>query len=306
MAITSRTFFNAATMVVKRVYDKTAKLQKPLWPTLFNVVEADPKRPFLTYESITELGLLDTRPELAPPVFDQPGEGLLSTLTFVNRSLGYRFSKQAKDEDVFNLIGRLPKYLAYSEAMDKEINFWNVLNQAFNANIKGADGVSLCSTVHPLQGVPGATLSNSAGTVALSPEALQNVIVNFMTLLSDAGNPSTRSPKHLWIPPQLIQRAEEIIGSSHYPYTNENRINVQDGKWEIHPIRFLTSSTAWFVSADKGDIEGDSHSLVTAFKYQHEQSTWPDPATKSFSHDTEYRAGWGWFDWRGFYGSQGS
>lgn len=306
MAVTSRTFFNAATMVVKRVYDKTQKLQKPEWPTLFNVIATDPKRPILTYESITELGLLDTRAELAPPVFDQPAEGLLSTLTFVNRALGYRFSKQAKDEDVFNLIGRLPKYLAYSEKMDKEINFWNVLNQAFNANVKGADGVALCSTAHPLQGAPGVTLSNSGGTVALSPEALQNVIVQGMTLLSDRGNPSTRSYRHLWIPPQLIQRAEEIVGSSHYPYTNENRINVQDGKWVIHPIRFITSSTAWFVTAEKGDIEGDTHSLVTAFKYQHEQDTWPDPATKSFAHSTEYRAGWGWFDWRGFYGSQGS
>lgn len=306
MAMGSKTFYQAATMVVKRVYEKTARKMPSLWQEIFNVAEPDPKRSFWTVLPITELGLLNQRNEFDVPNFDQAYEGLPSTFVFVNRALAYRFSKQAKDEDVMGVMNRLPKMLAYSEQIDKEINFWNIINQAYNASVLGADGLPLASTAHPLQKVPGVTVSNSAGAVALSPESLQNAFINFMTLLSDRGNPSYRTPMHLWIPPQLQVRAEEILGSSHYPYTDQNRVNVQKDRLELHVSRYITSSTMWVVTSDKGDLDGDSHSMLVAFKYQNEQDTWEDKATKTFNHGTEYRAAWGWVDWRGTYFSQGA
>ena len=189
MAINTKTFFNAQTMVAKRVYMNTARKAKPQWQELFNVLPNDPKRGFMNYLTAYEMGTFDNRPEYNPPVYDSPGESLPQTITFITRALAYRFSREAREEDVFGLIKKIPAMLSYSEQIDEEINFWNVLNQGFNTAVEGIDQLPLFSTVHPCLAMAGVTQSNSAGLTTLAPEALQNVYVSFMTLLSDRGMP---------------------------------------------------------------------------------------------------------------------
>ena len=87
MAVNTKTFFNAQTMVAKRVFMNNAKKIKPQWQELFNVIGNDPKRGYLTELQIYELGTFDLRPEFTPPTYDSPGELLPVTFTFVTRAL---------------------------------------------------------------------------------------------------------------------------------------------------------------------------------------------------------------------------
>lgn len=304
--MTTRTFFQSQTKVVKRVFLKTAAKVPVLYPQVFNIETPDMRRSFWTVLPIVGLGTFALKPEGAAPTFDQAFEGTPSTFNFATYSLGYRVTEEGELEDAQNVLARLPRALAYSEQVTKELIIWNLANLAFSGSVLGFDGVALASTAHPLQGVPGVTVSNSGGTTALTPEALQNAFVAFHTLVDDRNLPIYRSPKVLMVGPQLHKVAEEVTGSPYYPYSNENKINVVEGKVRPLVVRYITSATQWAVLAAKGDIEADSHSLIVAFKWQNRDHSWVDDSTGNFNHKSSFRMTMGWIDWRGTYWSQGS
>jgi len=299
-------FFQAATKVVKRVFIKTAVKVPVLYPEIFNIVTPDMKRPFWTVLPIIGTGPFTLKPEGSAPAYDQALEGTPTTFNFVTYSLAYRVTEEAELEDAQNLLARLPAMLAYSEQITKELLIWNIVNFAFDAGVLGFDGQPLASTAHPLSGMPGVNFSNSGGTVALTPEALQNALINFHTLVDDRNLPIYRSPKYLLVPPQLHKIAEEIVGSPYYPYSAENKLNVVEGKVRPLVVRYITSTTQWGVLAGKGDIEGDSHSMVIGYKWQNRDRSWVDQATGNFNHKSSFRAAWGFIDFRGTYWSAGS
>jgi hypothetical protein len=303
--INTSTFFQSNSKVLKAVYVQNIKKVPPLYQEIFNTLDVDMKRPFYTALPIIELGPLAVKTEGQSPVFDQAFEGIPTTFLYQTFALAYKITEEAELEDALSLIKRLPGMLAYSEQITKDLLFWQLFNLAFTAGVNGSDGVPLVSAAHPL-GVSGQTFSNSGALTALSPESLQAAFISFHTMLSDRTNPMYKTPKHLVIPPQLQKIAEEILGSQYYPYSGENRKNVVERSVTPLVSRYLTSPTAWFVLAGKGDIEGDSHSLVTGFKWQNRQRTWTDEATGNMNHRTSFRTTFGFLNWRGFWGSQGS
>jgi hypothetical protein len=304
--ITNQQFYQISTKVVHGIYEKQVKKMPVLYPELFNVVDPDSDRPFWTVIPITGLSTYGIQPEGQAPTFDEAFEGLPSTFVFVSYGLAYRITDEGRMETAKVALARLPKMLAYSEQITKELLLWNVMNLAFNAAVLGPDGQPLASTAHPLQQAPGATVSNSGGTLAFSPEALQNAFIHFMTLVDDRNLPIYRTPVDLWVPPQLQKAAEEVLGSTHYPFSSENKVNIQEGRLNLHVIRYITSTTQWAVTAGHGDVEGDTHSIVVAYKYQNRQHEWLDDATDSFNHKSKFRLAYGFIDWRGFWSSQGS
>lgn len=310
--ITTNTFYQAATKVVKATFIKNANKVKPLYTEVFAASSNDSKRPFMTVLPIVELGTMSLKPEGSTPVFDQAYEGTATTFNFLTYALAYKITEEAELEDAKDLIKKLPAMLAYSEQVTKELLFWNVFNLAFTSGVNGADGVPLCSASHPLGGGTAAaygTVSNSGGSTALTPESLQNAYIAFETLNSDRNLPSFRTPKKLVVPPQLHKVAQEILGSPYYPYSNENKVNVVNGTVDLLVSRYITSNTAWFLTSAPGGIdnlEGDTNSLVVSFKWQNKTRAWVDEATGNMNQRASFRCTYGWVDFRGFYGSQGS
>jgi len=300
------TFFQSNSKVLKAVYVHNVKKAPPLYQEVFNALDVDMKRPFATFQPINELSTLAVKPEGANPAFDQASEGIPVTFLYQTFALAYKITEEAELEDAMSLLKRLPGMLAFSEQVTKDLLYWQVFNLAFTAGVNGADGVPLCSTAHPLVAAGAQTFSNSLGTAALSPEALQAAYILFQTMLSDRGLPMYKTPKTLIIPPQLQKVAEEILGSQYYPYSAENRTNVVQRSVTPLVSRYILNPTNWFVAAGKGDIEGDSHSLVVGHKWQNRQRTWVDESTGNMNHRTSFRSTYGWKNWRGFLGSLGS
>lgn len=302
------TYFQANSKVLKKVYIKTAEKVPVLYPEVFNVVDNDMKRPFMTYLPIVGLGTMALKPEGAAALFDQSFEGVATTFNFLTYALAYKITEEAELEDAKDLLARLPAMLAYGEQITKELLIWNILNLAFTAGVNGVDGQPLCSTTHTLAGAPGINVSNTAGSTALTPESLQNSFIAFETLVDDRNLPIYRTPKQLVVPPQLHKVAEEVLGSPAYPYSNENKTNVVAGKLDLLVSRYitLTSPPAWFVLAGKGGIEGDSHSLLCSYKWQHRQRMWMDNDSGNVNHRASFRISFGFGDFRGVYGSQGA
>jgi len=311
----SDTFFQAATKIVNKTYLKNQIKAPSFYPRIFSVVGNDKSRGFMTFLPIVELGLFPVRPEFAGPAFDNPGEGLATTYNFVCYSLAYKISKEGLRRDPMGLIRKMPAMLSFSEQVTKDELFIQMLNLGFTNFAGGgynlADGQPLFSSSHPLGGGTIAqygTQSNLVGAASISPESINQVDILYQTLLSDRGNPSFRTPRKMIAPPQQRKIAEETLGSSHAPDSNDNRINTAFEAYELIICRYLTSTTAWFVTSANGgeDLETDTHSMIVSFQWQNETTTWSDPGTGNFNQKAEFCCTYGPADFRGAVGSLGA
>ena len=309
--ISTNTWFQAQSKVLKQVFIKSVPEAPPLFRKFFNIEEPDQRRSFFQVLPIVGFGALALKPEGSAPLQDQAYEGIASMFPFLTYSLKYAITKEGQVEDAMNINARLPRALRFAEDQTKEFLIWNVLNQAFATGVTLFDGLPLCSTGHPLGGSAVnqyGTYSNSLGATALTPESLQNAFILLETLPDDRALNTYRTPKMLVIPPQLHKTGEEILGSSYYPYSNENRINVVQDKIEPLVCRYLTQTSppGWFVTAGKGDFGTDAHTCFASFKWEYAQRTWLDENTNNLFHATETRLTWGAVDGRGIVGSQGA
>lgn len=310
----TRTFFEAQTKVLEKIYTKTGEQNALKYPEVFNNYDVDESRSFFQVQSLVGFGTLNRKDEGQSAALDASSTGLTSQFAWVSYALRYIVTPEALLEDPKSILPKLPGLLRYSSDQTKEYLFWNILNLAFLAASSGgynlADGQPLCSSAHTLTGAPGQTVSNTLGSVALTVETLQSAISLFSIIPDDRGLLTHVTPKHIVYPVGLHQTVVEVLQSYYYPTSNENRINAVAGAVEPHAVQYLTPFTGngpfpWFVLADKGTLGMNSHSLFANIKFD-KQRSWVDDATENLNHQTEFRASWGAVDWRGVVGSQGA
>lgn len=300
----TNTNFQSQSKVLKGIYSNENREAPPHFPKVFNIYDNEPARSFMTFLPITNLGPLAQKNEGAAPLFDALAEGDSSTFNFQTYSLAYKITEEANLEDPHGIFKKLPKYLAKSERVTKDLLIYQILNLAFTAGVNLPDGLALCATAHTSPRA--ATQSNILANTALTPESLQAAFIDFQTLTDDAGLPSYRTPRQLVVPPQLHKIGQEILGSEYYPYSDENKKNVVEGTVELIVSRYITSTTAWFVLAGKGDLNDDTHSMFASFKWQNKQTVWEDGETGNINHRTSFRIAFGTVGFRGVVGSQGA
>jgi hypothetical protein len=312
--LSTRSSVQAATKVLERAFTNRAVKVPPLYTKFFNIMSSDPKRSFFTVLPYAELGTLRFKAEGAAPTFDQPFELIPTTFNYFTFSLAAAITEEAQLEDPIGFMGKIPEMLSDSEQQTKDLTFWNQLNLGYAPNVLLADGQPLFSTVHPLapRSTPtgvvsmiGQTFSNSLGAVQLTKESLQQAYILFETLLSDRGLPARRTPVYLLCGPQLAADAEVILSSPYSPGTNQNDVNYVKDTVQLMVVRYITSPTFWCVASAPGDLQGDSHSLVVAHKWENRVSSWMDPMTKNFNMQTSFRSTYGAIGWRGIVGSLG-
>lgn len=311
--VNTRTFFQAQSKIVQKIYTNSAPFKPLRYPGVFNNYGGDDDRSFFQMLSLVGFGTLAEKTEGQIPMVDSPKEGLLSMFPYYSYALRYAVTKEMQREDAKHLIPKLPGMLRYSSDQTKEFLFWNVFNLAFNSAVTLADGQALISTSHPLQGSsaqPGInSYSNSLGAVSLTPDTLQQAYVLMADMPDDRGLVSYRTPQQLIYPLGLDQTAKEVLGSSYYPNSDENRINVVAGSVQPMPIEYLTAPGSgpfpWFVLAGKGDPGTDSHTVFANVKWD-EQRAYYDEPTQAMIHETEFRSVWGAVNGRGIVGSQGA
>lgn len=317
VAIVTRTSKQIQTKVLEKTYYNKTREIPPLYDKYFNVITTDSKRSFATWLPLAELTTLSFKPEGQSPTYDQPYELIPYTAEFATYALAVKSTEEADMEDPENFVGRIPAQLADSLRETKDLIFWNTLNTSFSGSVVGTDGQPLFSTAHPLGPIAtptgvvstvGANFSNYLGATALSPESLQQGYVLFETLLSDRGLPDRRTPHTLMVVPSMVKVAQEIVGSSHAPFTNTNKINVLQDTVEVVGNRYLTLPNAFFLLGAKGDpfSGGDCHQLFVSFKWDGRFKVWTNPETDNYNQKTSMRFTYGYGGWRGVVGSLGS
>lgn len=231
-------------------------------------------------------------------------QGASKTLSIVKYGLGISISEEAIADGKFDELADLIKKLARSAQESREIAFVNLLNNSFSSETT-PDGVSALNSAHTLPS--GGTFSNVLSVASdLSESSLQTARYLFSTaFVGDTGIIYKMKPKVLLVHPANEAYAEELVGSSLKPDTNDNNLNsLLRHKIEVVSSPHLADEDGWFLLADKSDTGlaiVEREGIVTKAG---------GPAVgfmnDSVLYKSRYREALGWLHAYGIIGTQGA
>jgi hypothetical protein len=188
-------------------------------------------------------------------------------------------------------------------AYTKQVKAAAVLNNGFNSNFKGGDGVSLFSSVHPLVG-GGVNYNQPAVATDLNETALENAVIDIAQWVDERGLLIAARPVKLIIPPALQFEATRILQTEQRVGTADNDINALKNNGAIpqgYAINhYLTDTDAWFLCTDvpNGLKMFQRAALKTGMD--------TDFDTGNARYKARERYSFGWSDPLGMYGTPGA
>lgn len=253
----------------------------------------------------TGLPTTPARPEGVKVPLDRPIQIGQIIMTILGYGLGYEVSKEAMDDDLYNVIAEpASRFLAASMRDTEERLGHAVFNNAFTTQ-QSYDGVSLINATHTLQS--GSTLANRPATdQALGFTSLQASLERFKQLTTERDLKIRMRPEKLFVPIQLWWLAEELLMSSQRPHQATNTTNVlASGRVGLTPMEseYLTSATAWFVLGPKGGRQG--HKLTFFWRERPNMDKDFDKQSRVAMFMNFSRFGTVAWDYRGIDGSTG-
>jgi hypothetical protein len=219
-------------------------------------------------------------------------------------ALGFSITEEAMEDNLYDsLSARYTKALARAMAYTKQVKAAAILNNAFSAAYTYGDGVSLCSTAHPL--TSGGTNSNRPTvSVDLNETALEAAVIQIAAWTDERSLLIAAKPKKLVIPPALQFVATRLLETSLRVGTTDNDINAIKNNGSIpegYAINhFLTDTTAWFLTTDVPN--GLKHFVRTPIS----NSSDGDFDTGNIRYKSRERYSFGVSDPLGIFGSPGS
>ena len=249
------------------------------------------------------LGLAQLKTEGGQTAFDNSaGERYIYNQEHTEIALGYAITRKAIDDNLYK-SQFMPSNLGLVESFHqtKEIYGANILNTAttYNASI-GGDGVSLCSTAHPIDG---STIANTPTVqVDLNEATLLNSMIAIRTNFKDqAGLKVFARGRRLVVPAQLEPVAIRLTKTELRPGTSDNDVNAimmtAGGLPEGYMVNdFLTSSYAWFLLTN---IDGLSY--MERVKFESDMQV--DFVTDNLLVKGYERYSFGYYNWRSIYGN---
>lgn len=243
---------------------------------------------------VAGLGLARKKPEGEGISYDDPIQGASKRYIHDSYALGWQITREMLDDEKYNVMKKIPAELMKGSRQTWEQLGANVLNGAFGTTTT-ADGFALCHTAHPLLG--GGTYPNRLSPDSdISVTSLQDILIIFENTVNERGLRMRLEPRDLWIPPALQFVAGEVLQSQFKPYTGNNEINTVQGRLNPAVLHFLTSSTAWFVTADE-------HFMKFKWRQKPTTDTIDDFETKGVKHSIYFRNSAGATHWQGVAGS---
>tara|TARA_A100001035_G_scaffold214299_1_gene174111 strand:+ start:13554 stop:14465 length:912 start_codon:yes stop_codon:yes gene_type:complete len=232
---------------------------------------------------LSGFGSAPVKEEGAGVTFDQATESFTARYTHETIAMAFAITEEAIEDNLYDrLAARYTRALARSMANTKQVKAANVLNNAFNSNFAGGDGVELCSTAHPI--ATGGTFRNELSTAAdLSETSLEQSLIDIAAFVDERGLKIAMQGVKLIIPKELQFTAERILRSPQRVGTADNDINAMASMGMIpqgyRVNHYLTDTDAFFIMTDapngmkqfvrapiKTAIEGDFDTGNVRFK----------------------------------------
>lgn len=260
-----------------------------------------------SFEEETKLSGFSAAPvknEGSAIAYDNAQEAWTSRYNHETIALGFSITEEAIEDNLYDsLSARYTKALARAMAYTKQVKAAAVLNNGFNSNYVGGDGVALFSASHPL--VSGGTNSNVPSTPAdLNETSLEAAVIQISLWTDERDLLIASKPRKLIVPPQLQFVATRLLETELRVGTNNNDINaiknngvVPEGFTINH---YLTDPNAWFLTTDV------PNGLKHFVRIPRSESMDGDFDTGNVRYKSRERYSFGWSDPLGIWGSQGA
>jgi hypothetical protein len=243
------------------------------------------------------------KPEGSGVSYDNAQETYTARYTHETIALAFAITEEAIEDNLYDrLASRYTKALARSMANTKQVKAANVLNNAFNTNFAGGDGVELCSASHPT--IAG-TYSNELATSAdLNETSLEQSLIDIAAFTDERGLKVAARGMKLIIPSELQFTAERLMKSSGRVGTADNDVNaiasmgmIPQGYTVNH---YLTDTAAFFIKTDV------PNGLKMFVRSPIKTSMEGDFDTGNVRYKARERYSFGFSDARGIFGSPGA
>jgi len=253
---------------------------------------------------LSGFGQAPVKGEGAAVAYDQANEAFTARYTHETIALAFAITEEAVEDNLYDrLSARYTRALARSMANTKQVKAAAVLNNGFDSNYKGGDGVELFSTAHPTIG--GGNVANELATPAdLNETSLEQALIDIAAFVDERGLKIALRGMKLIVPPALQFTAERILVSDLRVGTADNDVNaiksmglLPQGYVVNH---FLTDPDAFFIKTDAPN--GLKHFVRSPIKTAMEG----DFETGNVRYKARERYSFGWSDFRAIFGSPGA
>lgn len=232
--------------------------------------------------------------------FTQMYQGYQREYNHLTYSIGAVITREMVEDDQYNVIKQIPRLLGESMRQTEEVVSTQILNSAFDSTYTGSDGVSLCSTAHPLVG--GSTGTNTPATAAdLTQTSFEQGIIDVMDIRDEQGLRINVEVKTLVVPRSLYFTGTKLLNTKFEVGSANNAINVlADMNIKLVATNYLTDQDAWFLQTNV------KNGLTFFQRRAAELDRDNDFNTDNLKIKTSQRFSVGWTDWRNIYGSPGA
>ena len=268
---------------------------------IFDIENSD--RAFEEEVMLSGFANASVKPEGQGVNYDTAQESFTARYTHETLALAFSITEEAIEDNLYDrLASRYTKALARSMANAKQVKAANVLNNAYDSNFTGGDGVELCSAVHPI--VAG-TFKNELSTAAdLNETSLEQSLIDIAAMTDERGLKIAAKGVKMIIPSALQFTAERLMKSQGRTGTADNDINALGNMGMIpqgYTINhYLTDTDAFFI---KTDVPNGLKMFVRApIKTAMEG----DFETGNVRYKARERYSFGFSDPRGIFGSPGA
>ena len=260
-----------------------------------------------SFEEETKLSGFSAAPvknEGSAIAYDNAQEAWTARYNHETIAMGFSITEEAVEDNLYDsLSARYTKALARGMAYTKQVKAATVLNNAFSSAVTYGDGVSLCSTAHPL--VSGGTNSNRPAVAAdLNETSLENAVIQIAAWTDERGLLIAAKPKKLVVPPALMFVATRLLETEQRVGTSDNDVNALKNNGSIpggYTVNhFLTDTNGWFLLTDVPN--GLKHFVRSPLQ----NSMDGDFDTGNVRYKARERYSFGVSDPLGIYGSPGS
>jgi hypothetical protein len=233
--------------------------------------------------------------------YDNAQEAFTARYNHETIALGFSITEEAIEDNLYDsLSARYTKGLARAMAYTKQVKAASTLNNAFNSQYVGGDGVSLLNSAHPL--VNGGTNANTPSTPAdLNETSLENAVIQIAAWVDERGLLIAARPKKLIVPPALMFVATRLLDTELRVGTTNNDLNAIKNNGSIPEgytvNHFLTAPNAWFLITDV------PNGLKHFERVSLQNSMDGDFDTGNVRYKSRERYSFGWSDPLGIYGS---
>ncbi len=210
-----------------------------------------------SFEEETKLSGFSAAPvkgEGAAIEYDNAQEAWTARYTHETVAMGFSITEEAIEDNLYDsLSARYTKALARAMAYTKQVKAASILNNAFAAGTTYGDGVTLCSTAHPL--VSGGTNANRPAVAAdLNETSLEAAVIAISEWTDERGLLIAAQPRKLVIPPALQFVATRLLETEGRIGTADNDLNALKSNGSVpegYTINhYLTDTNAWFLMTD--------------------------------------------------------